>query len=66
MREMILTWINFHAIFFLYELNLDVMIKGDFLSVAPPSFSKLCLNCVHFNYDFNSLENDVMKAEFDK
>lgn len=52
MREMI----------FLYELNLDVMIKGDFLSIAPLPFSKLCLNCVHFN----SLENDVMKAEFDK
>lgn len=58
MREMI----------FLYELNLDVMIKGDFLSIAPLPFSKLCLNCVHFNYDFNSLENYryVMKAEFDK
>lgn len=52
---MILTWINFH-----------VMIKGDFLSIAPLPFSKLCLNCVRFNYDFNSLENDVMKAEFDK
>lgn len=51
MREMILTWINFHVIF---------------LSIAPLPFSKLCLNCVHFNYDFNSLENDVMKAEFDK
>lgn len=66
MREMILTWINFHVIFFLYELNLDFMIKGDFLSIAPLPFSKLCLNCVHFNYDFNSLEKDVMKAEFDK
>lgn len=62
MREMILTWINFHVIFFLYELNLDFMIKGDFLSIAPLPFSKLCLNCVHFN----SLENDIMKAEFDK
>lgn len=66
MREMILAWINFHVIFFLYELNLDVMIKGYFLSVAPLPFSKLCLNCVHFNYNFNSLENYVMKAEFDK
>lgn len=66
MREMILTWINFHEILFLYKLNLDFMIKGYFLSVAPLPFSKLCLNCVHFNYDFNSLENDVMKAEFDK
>lgn len=66
MREMILTWINFHVIFFLYELNLDFMIKGYFLSIAPLPFSKLCLNCVHFNYDFNALENDVMKAEFDK